>query len=120
VRHHYLLQGLIWLKDETGELRKMRCTTTNVSRKAGNISYYRLENEHYRCDAVDAQINTMIAGLHIEPKLIPVMREHYTQELATMLGLTDTSMTERIEKELQAIDREEERILRLYVAGNVS
>lgn len=98
----------------------MRCETVNPNRETSGNPYYRHQKIRYSCADIDNQIGTLIENLRIDPDLLKLMRQNYTQDLAKALGLNDTNLKQRIEKELESIDREEERILRLYVAGNVS
>jgi hypothetical protein len=59
-------------------------------------------------------------GIQVDPALIPLIRESYTDELARKLGHLRPSEREELEAALRAVDEEEARTARLYAAGKIT
>jgi hypothetical protein len=72
-RHFYLLQGLVFLQEENGKLRKSTCGTPNANRARGGVSYYCVpsSNLNFLCWTVDAQIPEHLRATQVDPDLIP-------------------------------------------------
>lgn len=59
-------------------------------------------------------------GIQVDPDLIPLIRDSYTDELARKLGHLRPSEREEMEAALRAVDEEEARTARLYAAGKIT
>ena len=122
-KHTYLLKGIIYLRHPVkGTLARLTCSTSNTRRKNGGNAYYcvKSSNINLQCQMVDAQVEEIVKGVQVDPDLVPMLREHYTQEVAEKLGYMKPDEQARIKNALQEIDQEEERTLRLYAAGRVT
>ena len=58
--------------------------------------------------------------IQVDPKLIPLIRASYTEEVAEKLGQIHPDQRLELEKMLKAIDAEEARAIRLYSVGKIS
>ena len=118
-----MLKGLIYLqKDQTGQLTKLTGSTPNSGRKGGGTPYYSVWGGKINvlCETVDQQITHLIREIHVDPELIPIIRDAYTEEIATKLGHLQPSEHEVLETALKAVDEEETRTARLYAAGKIT
>ena len=128
-RHIYLLKGMIYLtadpKDPTqpgDKLYRMVGSTSNLGRKGGGTSHYRIDNHpiHFLCRDVEAQLTEHLKHVQVDSEIVPLIRASYTEEVAAKLGQARPDERIEIEKMLKAIDEEEARVLRLYASGMVT
>ena len=47
-RYFYLLQGMIYLQQDDGKVRKLTCGTPNANRARGGVSYYCVPSSNQR------------------------------------------------------------------------
>lgn len=73
-----------------------------------------------RCEIVDGHVAEMMREIQVDPELMPVIREAYTQEIAEKLGHLRLSEQQELEAALKAVDEEEARAARLYAAGKIT
>src|SRR5690606_13321050 len=73
-----------------------------------------------RCEIVDQQVAEQMREIRIDPDLIPVIREAYTQEIAERLGHFRPSEHQELQSALKAVDEEEARAARLYASGKIT
>ncbi|MBZ0294018.1 MAG: recombinase family protein [Anaerolineae bacterium] len=122
-KHDYLLKGLIHV-DLPGGTKPVKLTgsTSNASRSGGGTAYYCVpsSNVNILCSTIDDQIPVALMGIQVDPDLIPLIRESYTDELARKLGHLRPSEREELEAALRAVDEEEARTARLYAAGKIT
>lgn len=113
-RYFYLLQGLIYLKQDSGKLIKLTCSTPNANRARGGVSYYCIpsSNQNFLCWKVEEQIIRHLQAIQVNPKLIPTIRKVYQKDVTHY-----TSDRSREMKALQqAMKRIEEKELNLWRA----
>ncbi len=122
-KHVYLLTGMLYLQPP-GESRLIRLTgsTPNSGRKNGGTSYYCVKSSDINllCQPIDACVATAIQVIQVHPDLIPAIRKYYTEEIAGQLGQAAPAHRQGLEAALKAIDEEEARALRLFVAGKIT
>jgi hypothetical protein len=122
-RHDYLLKGLIYIA-LPGQPKPVKLTgsTSNASRPGGGTAYYCIprSDTNIRCMLIDQQIPDVLAGIQVDPDLIPLIRASYTKEVARKLGHLRPAEREQLQQQLGQIDKEEARALRLYVTGKIT
>ncbi len=122
-KHVYLLTGLLYLQ-KPGDSRLIRLTgsTPNAGRANGGTSYYCAKSSsiNLQCQPIDACIATAIKTIQVHPDLIPVIRQHYMDEIVHQLGQTAPTHRQDLDAALKAIDEEEARALRLFVVGKIT
>ncbi len=108
-RHFYLLQGLIYLKQDNGTLIKLTCGTPNANRARGGVSYYCIQssNQNFLCWKIDEQIQHHLQAVQVDPELIPTIRKiyqtdvtHYTSDRSREIKSLQQAMKRIEEKEL--------------------
>ncbi|MCA9906200.1 MAG: recombinase family protein, partial [Anaerolineae bacterium] len=124
-KHDYLLRGLIYVeKPGAKKTRIVRLTgsTSNPSRPGGGTPYYCIPKSDINigCNRVDEQIPKLLANIQIDPDLVPVLRDAYTEDVALKMGHLGPSEREKLQQALQDIEAEEERTARLYAAGKIT
>ena len=122
-RHTYLLQGIVYMQREGYKrLLKLVCSKANSSRPGGGTAYYMTANRklNVRCPVVDAQVPALLERIQVNPERIPLIQAHYRRDLAAQFESRMPEDTDRIQQALEALDREEERALRLYAKGKIS
>jgi DNA invertase Pin-like site-specific DNA recombinase len=122
-KHEYLLKGLIYVKlpDEKKPI-KLAGSTSNTRRPGGGTAYYCVpsSNINILCSIVDQQIPVEMTRIQIDPDLIPIIRESYTDELARKLGHLRPSEQNELQTALKAVDDEEARMARLFAGGKIT
>lgn len=122
-KHDYLLKGLIYveLPDERKPV-KLTGSTSNTRRLGGGTAYYCVpsSNINILCSTIDQQIPHELIQIHVDPELLPLIRESYTDELARKLGHLRPSEREELKTALKAVDEEESRAARLFAAGKIT
>jgi hypothetical protein len=58
--------------------------------------------------------------IQVDPELIPLIRESYSDELARKLGHLRPSECDELQASLRAVDEEEARMARLFAAGKIT
>ncbi|MDX1992565.1 MAG: hypothetical protein SF029_09250 [bacterium] len=58
--------------------------------------------------------------IQVDPELIPLIRESYSDELARKLGHLRPSERDELQAALRAVDEEEARMARLFAAGKIT
>ena len=122
-RHNYLLKAMLYVKyPQSEKLTKLTCSTSNASRPGGGTSYYCIKSSNINilCRVLDPQVEELIKQIQVEPDMIPILRECYHADLQNKLGHLSPDEKDLIEQELDNINREEERTLRLFASGKVS
>ena len=120
--HDYLLRGLVYVELDNGKLIRLTGSTPNASRSGGGTSYYCIESSgvNILCRTVDAQIPTEMMKIQVDPDLLPLIRESYTDEIADRLGRMRPNQRADLERKLKEVDDEEARALRLYTLGKIT
>lgn len=122
-KHDYLLKGLIYveLPDERKPV-KLTGSTSNTRRSGGGTAYYCVpsSNINILCSTIDQQIPHELIQIQVDPELLPLIRESYTDELARKLGHLRPSEREELESALRAVDQEEARMARLFASGKIT
>lgn len=121
-RHDYLLKGLIYYIQNNGNQVKLTGSTSNTYRRGGGTAYYCIprSNVNFKCDLVEQQVAIQLMDIQIDPNLMPLIRTHYTRDLAEKLGYQTSNEREKLEAALDAIDKEEIRTVRLFAAAKIS
>ena len=118
-----MLKGLIYieLKGESN-LVKLAGSTSNSHRPGGGTAYYCVPSSNISipCNTLDQQIPVELARIQIDPELMPLIRESYTDELARKLGHLRPSEKSELQAALKAVDEEEARAARLFAAGKIT
>ncbi|MBI5961799.1 MAG: recombinase family protein [Chloroflexi bacterium] len=122
-KHVYLLTGLLYLQPPS-ESRLVRLTgsTSNSSRENGGTSYYcvKSSNINLQCQPIDTHVAAAVQAIQVDPALIPAIRKYYTDEVVHQMGHTTPTERQGLDAALKAIDEEEARALRLFVAGKIT
>lgn len=122
-KQFYLLTGLVFYRQPTGQLRRMSGSTSNAGRRGGGTPYYRIEGAgeaSFLCSVIDAAVEREIRLIQVEPALIPLIRDSYTKDLQTYMGLSRPDRCSQLQLALKQVDEEESRAARLYAAGKIS
>lgn len=83
-RYFYLLQGLIYLEQENGAVRKLTCGRPNANRTRGGVSYYCVpsSNQNFLCWKVDEQIPKHLQAIQVDPEFIPHIKQVYLADMS--------------------------------------
>ena len=122
-KHDYLLRRLAYYYDSvTNDEIRLTCSTVNVSRSNGGTSYYRIAGRKVRflCRDIDQQIPNQLLYIQVDPKLIPIIQTVYTNDIAEKMGHLRPDERQELDAALKAIDEEEGRAARLFVAGKIT
>jgi DNA invertase Pin-like site-specific DNA recombinase len=122
-KHDYLLKGLIFFESPyTGKLRKLTGSTSNTGRSGGGTAYYCVPSSEFNllCSDIDNQIPKALEKIQVNPKLLPAIREAYSNDLARNLGKLRPDERTEVEADLRRIDEEEARSARLFAAGKIT
>ena len=120
--HDYLLRGLVYVELENGQQVRLTGSTSNASRSGGGTSYYCIESSgvNVLCRTVDTQIHAELMKIQVDPDLLPLIRDSYTDEIADTLGRMRPDQRADLERKLKEVDDEEARALRLYTMGKIT
>jgi DNA invertase Pin-like site-specific DNA recombinase len=122
-KHDYLLKGLIYveLPDERKPV-KLTGSTSNTRRSGGGTAYYCVpsSNINILCSTIDQQIPQELIQIQVDPDLLSLIRDSYTDELARKLGHLRPSEREELEAALRAVNEEEARTARLFASGKIT
>jgi len=122
-KHEYLLKGLIYVElQDDAKLVKLTGATSNPYRSSGGSAYYCVpsSNINIPCTSIDQQIALELKRIQVDPELIPLIRDSYTDELARKLGHMKPSEQSELQAALRAVDEEEARTARLFAAGKIT
>jgi DNA invertase Pin-like site-specific DNA recombinase len=120
--HDYFLRGLVYVRLDNGKAVRLTGSTSNASRSGGGTSYYCIESSSVNilCQTVDDQIAEEMMRIQIDPELIPLIQESYTNEIGDKIGRMRPDKRADLERKLKDVDGEEERALRLYTTGKIT
>lgn len=120
--HDYFLRGMVYVELDSGKTVRLTGSTSNASRSGGGTSYYCIESSNINilCRTVDDQIAGEIMKIQVDPDLIPLIRDSYTNEIGDKLGRMRPDKRADLERKLKEVDDEEARALRLYTMGKIS
>ncbi|MCB9458674.1 MAG: recombinase family protein [Anaerolineaceae bacterium] len=122
-KHDYLLKGLIYIQlSGKTRLTKLTGSKPNTHRSGGGTAYYCIPSSSINilCRKVDQQISSVLRSIRIDPNMIPILHNHYSEDLARKLGHLRPDERKRLEQSLEEIDVEEQRAATLYVKGTIS
>ena len=121
-KHDYLLKGLVHIQLDTDDTQRLTCSTSNSSRPGGGTRYYCIprSNVNILCSIVDEQMSEQIRFVSVDKRLIPLIRESYTTELAEKLGHLRPDERKTIEDAIKSVDDEEARVARLFATGKIT
>jgi DNA invertase Pin-like site-specific DNA recombinase len=122
-KHDYLLKGLLYVDlPKEKSLVKLTGSTPNTRRPGGGTAYYCVPSSDINilCHKIDNQIAMAVRNIQIDSTLIPVIRESYTDEIASKLGHLKPDEREKLEAALKAVDDEEARTARLFATGKIT
>jgi DNA invertase Pin-like site-specific DNA recombinase len=114
-RHFYLLQGLVYLEDEDGGVRKLICGKPNANRARGGVSYYCIpsSNQNFLCRIIDEQIPVHLQAIQIAPKLLPLIRQAYLVDVSRFAYDHDRERQE-LEATLNRLEQKEVNLWRAF------
>jgi hypothetical protein len=120
-KHDYLLKGFIYLQQHHA-LVKLTGSTSNTYRPGGGTAYYCVpsSNINFLCSKIDQQIPDELMNIQVEPELIPLIRESYSDEIARRLGHVGPTERKALQSALRAVDEEEARAARLFASGKIT
>lgn len=113
-KYFYLLQGLVYLEQHNGSVRKLTCSTPNSKRTSGGVSYYCIpsSDQNFLCDEIDSQIPDHLRAMQVDPVLLPIIRQAYLADVDRY-----TTHHDRESQDLaDALKRLEEKELNLWRA----
>jgi len=121
-RHFYLLQNLVYLQGEKGDLTKLTCSTSNANRDCGGVAYYCVASSKYNylCHQIDDQVPDQLKHIEIDAEWLPKIREAYLADVEHYLGKPDGTDRSMLEKALKSLDEEELAAARLHTKGKLS
>ena len=122
-KHDYLLKGIAYYEHPDGsEQQRLTGSTSNAGRSGGGTPYYRIARSEvsFLCSDIDKQIPAALMNIQVDPELLPMIRDVYTQDIAEQLGHLRPDERERLQASLKGIDEEEGRMARLYAAGKIT
>lgn len=122
-KQFYLLTGLLFHRQQNGDLRRMSGSTSNAGRRNGGTPYYRIEGAgevSFLCAVMDAAVEREIRCIQVDPDLIPLIRASYTKEIQECMGQASPDRRTQLKMGLKQIDDEESRAVRLFAEGKIT
>ena len=122
-RQAYLLRNLLWVREGDRECKMYGSTPTG---RTLSYSYYitnvklREQILHVPTNDVDEQIPNMLAGIAVDPELIPSIREIYQNQIKRITQDDKAEMLIQLKQKLSSLKEEEARLARLYISGKMS
>ena len=122
-RHDYLLKGIIYIQlPHKRKLVKLTGSTSNTYRPGGGTAYYCIpgSNVNILCRVIDEQIAPSLMNIQVDPEIVPLIRDCYTDDIAWKLGRLKPDERNELEAALRDVDFEEERTALLYAKGKIT
>ena len=122
-RHFYLLRNLLWV-DVNGRCYKMYGSTPRG--RTHSYSYYITHSKingsklHIPCKEIDEKIEELLAGITIEPELVPEIREAYRSEIKKSASEEREMRLAELNRQLSQLREEEARLGRLLITNMIS
>jgi DNA invertase Pin-like site-specific DNA recombinase len=121
-KHFYLLQGLIYLQQDSETVTKLTCSMPNANRDRGGVPYYCIpsSNVNFLCHEIDSQVASWMHNIQVDDKYLPRIREAYVTELEGRVGTRHSSERSALEKALKDLADEELRCARQHAKKQLS
>jgi len=122
-KRFYLLRNLLWVELE-GKLFKMFCSTPTG--RSQSYAYYITQtkpvgkNIHIPCDLVDEKIPEWLAGIAINPELIPSIQDIYVRQVKQISENKTENQLSEVKRRHTMLKEEEARLARLLVTGKIT
>lgn len=122
-KQHYLLRNLLWV--DTGE-KKLKMYGSTPSGSHSNFSYYRTHTKisgkklRLPTHVIDEQITNIVQNISLEPDLISDIRQTYKADVRRKTQNEKAENLENLRKRLDYLEKEEARLVRLFMAGKVN
>jgi len=122
-RYFYFLRNLLWV-DVNGKRFKMYGSTPKG--RTHSYSYYITHSKingsklHIPCKEVDEKIEDFLAGINIEPELIPEIRKAYKFEIKSSTSEERETRLTELKRQLAQLREEEARLGRLLITNMIS
>ena len=122
-KHHYLLRNILWVRSDKAHFKLYGSTPSG---RTQSYSYYISHSEvngkklRLQCRGIEEQIPVWLAGINLDPDLIPDIREVYRSEVQeTKKGDWEIKSVE-MKRKVSQLKEEEARLGRLYITGKIS
>jgi len=122
-KQHYLLRNLLWV--DTGK-KKLKMYGSTPSGSHSNFAYYRTHTRisgkklRFPTHVIDEQIIKIVQNISIDPDLISDMRQTFKAEVRSKTQNDKAENLENLRKRLGYLEKEEARLVRIYMAGKVN
>jgi len=123
-KRFYLLRDLLWLR-ETGRDYKLYVSTPTSSSKR-SYSYYNTlakvagKKVHIPCESVDKRIPDLLAGICVDIKRLPVIKEIYQTQIEQVTQQDREDEIGKLRRRIIELRGEEGRLGRLYISDRIS
>lgn len=126
-KHPYLLQSMLYLRLSPTETFSLQCTT--VTAKGRPFAYYFLPKHklgidqhglYLRADQVDAQIPALLAAIHIEPDLIPILRDYAARHIHAAIEQHLDRRLADLKRQVTTLRENEKAYARLWAQGRLT
>jgi len=122
-RQHYLLRNILWVK-VGGKKYKMYGSTPTGRNNSDSyyITHAKLNGRgvRLRTSIPDEQIEALLAGIRINPKLTSGIRHSYQTQIKHTTQDDHTKTLDSLKRRFSALKEEEARLGRLYMTGQIS
>ena len=121
--HTYILRGLLWVKGSGKELKLYGSTPSG---RYQSYSYYITLTQvdgkklHIPCNVIEEQIPGWLAGISVNPELIPTIKEIYRTEIQSQSTEGKGNILSDLRKQTTELKEEEARLGRLYITGKIT
>lgn len=121
--HTYTLRGLLWVRGSGKELKLYGSTPSG---RYQSYSYYITLTQvdgkklHIPCNVIEEQIPGWLAGISVNPELIPTIKEIYRTEIQSQSTEGKGNILSDLRKQATELKEEEARLGRLYITGKIT
>ncbi len=121
--HHYLLRGLVWLKEDGKRYKMIGSTPSGCTR---SYSYYITSTEvkgkkiHIPCKIVDDQIPEWIHRFGIDLVKVPLIQKVYQTQIKKVTHEDRDETVAGLQRQLSRLKEEESRLGRLLITNKIS
>ncbi len=114
-RHFYLLQGLVYLEEEDGSVKKLTCGKPNANRPRGGVSYYCIPSsaQNFLCHVIDEQVPVHLQAIQLAPDLLPAIQQAYLADVSRYSSNHDRELQE-LEAALNRLEQKEVNLWRAF------
>lgn len=122
-RHFYLSCGLLWLREKG---REYKVYDTTPSGKFRSYSYYMTRAKvlgkkiHIPCKTIDQQIPQWLAGIAVNAKLLPDIKEVYRNQVGKVTRQDQEYTIDVLRRRVSELREEEAQLGRLLTTSRIS